>query len=101
MATPTIGKSVSRRAYEEAAGQLSMPWAVLPAVPLPVIEGAGDATAVSSRAADEERRADYFPPAIRRVYPEIRGICTISERKAHWLSSAGVLGPPYSSAMVP
>ena len=66
MATPTIGKRVSWRAREEAAGQLGMPWAVLPGAPLPVFEGAGDATAVSSRAVDEERRADYFPSAIRR-----------------------------------
>lgn len=81
MATPTIAKRVSWRAREEAAGQLNMSRAVLPAAPLPVFEGAGDVTAVCSTAAYEERRVDYFPPAVRRVSPEIRGICSISEMK--------------------
>lgn len=98
MATPTTVKRVSWNAREEAAGQLSMPWAVLPDVPLPVFEGSGDASAVSSRATDEERRPDYFPPATRSVSPEVRGICSTSKRKVHWLSSVGFLGPPSSCA---
>lgn len=77
-----------------------MPWAVLPAAPLPVFEGSGDAPTVSSRAIDEERRADYFPPATRSVSPEIRGICTMPKRAVHWLSSVGFLGPPSSFAIV-
>lgn len=84
MATPTTVKRVSWDAREEAAGQLSMPWAVLPDAPLPVFEGSGDATAVSSRATDEERRPDYFPSATRRVSPELRRICSILKRKGFW-----------------
>lgn len=78
MAIPAIGKRIYWRAHEETDGQLTMVSAVVPAAPLPGFEDAGGATAVFSRAVDEERRADCFPPAIKRVSPEIRGICTIS-----------------------
>lgn len=71
-----------------------MPWAALPPAPLPVFEGSGDAPTVPSRAIDEERRADDFPPATRSVSPQIRGICSISKREVHQLSSVGFLGLP-------
>lgn len=54
-----------------------MPWAVVPAASLPVFGAHGDATVISSRGVDEEQSADYFPPADRRVSPEIRGNWTI------------------------
>jgi len=43
----------SRRAREEAARQLGLPWAVLPPGLLPVCEGTGGAIAVFSGAASE------------------------------------------------
>lgn len=69
--------------------------------PLPVFKCAGDKTAVPSRAAHEEREADFFPPVIRRVSPEIRRACTISELKACLLSLVDILVPSYSSAVIP
>lgn len=61
--------------------QLSTSRAVLLAGPLPVSNCAGDTTTVSSRAAYKERGADLFPPVIRRISPEIRGYCSVSETK--------------------
>lgn len=55
-------------------------------VSLPVSKCAGDTTIVSSIAAYKKRGADLFPPIIRMVSLEIRGYCTVSERKTHLFS---------------